>query len=500
MFRSKSLLIIGSALLLSLQAPLQSALSIESSASCQGYGSPLFTNWNQYNELDFAGVPTGIFQTDSMTVSVELGAHSFGFWEKSNLDSLKKHAVSFNAPKITAGAHGVGYIQLHYTPDLIAVYDASGKTKYDLALQRFGLLGAVSMPKGVFQIGVAAEGFYGVETQNKSDSTRLIMGFKTLKGSIGSRVHELVGIGMEGGVTGRLDTLKIATNSNWQDRYFEGSLPMLGWFIDFGYPGFPVQSDFILSTATNRLIYVYKFNTGEIGNRPPVIGDSLSWHWKTLGTIPINGIIYHPGVALDFQRCNNQLYFPKGENNTLEVGAKQVGKNWAIKNLSFGIGGSAEILSYGSTYFEFSHSKISLDVDSAYGPTFKDTSRGYERVLIGAQGNIHAIKALRIPSSIGIFGRLSYENLRINSLYDGYRSDEFSLNTPLIPNSLGSTPLYAPAPGADQRIGNFTVGLGASFFSNQVRLDAAYSMLTKKESSISYKGYGFALDLGYEIR
>jgi hypothetical protein len=54
---------------------------------------------------------------------------------------------------------------------------------------------------------------------------------------------------------------------------------VLGWYVDFGKNGFPVQSDFSFNTATYRLIYVSGFD------QDPIKGDSLAWKWQTVGDL-----------------------------------------------------------------------------------------------------------------------------------------------------------------------------------------------------------------------
>jgi len=480
----------------------QTAQPIDVTSARQAVGAPSFSDWGHYNSYDFCGSPLGLFKKDSARVRLDLGMRSTSWHESGHGDSLKQSATAWNLPDILIGKPGIAYVRINYTPASISddthgfvSNTSAGLQKLSLPLQRFGLLIAGQVPSGIFQMAIRGKGYYGNEALAASPNTRLIMGLEDLSATIGSRIHELVTIGMQGGAIGKLDTLRnLEGNLPISDRYFVGKIPMLGWYADFGKPGFPVASDFSLQISTHRFVYVTGFNA----DRFPIKGDSLTWKWQAIGDVEHAGITYHPALFLGYWSNHYQVYLPTADNNSLDVGPKANGQDWKVSDFHFGIGTSAKVMDFGKAWFEYAHSSLGL----AYGDSWAsrpEKQSGYDRVMIGIEGNARAIAALQLPKSVEGFVRLGYFNQRENSAIDAFESEQFELVNSVDYNSM----MYRYAPdfgwGLDQRVIGFSIGLGGSFFNRLLTADAHVAFLSK-ESAARVSGTQFGLDCVYSLR
>jgi len=475
---------------------------IDRPSAREAVGLPSFSDISQYNSYDFCGSPLGLFEKDSMRVRLNLGMRATSWHEENNADSLKQSATAWNIPDILIGKPGVIYVRINYAPTGIDDYthrspDGITNQELTLPLHRFGLLIAGQTPSGIFQMSVRGNGYYGDEALAGSQNTRLIMGLENLSAAIGSRIHPLVAVGMQGGAIGRLDTLRDLQNPRYHDRYFFGQIPQLSWYIDFGGGNVPLSSNFSLAIATHRFIYV-STPTGENGNQNPLRGDSLAWKWQAIGNIVGMGCTWRPAVYLGYWNNHYQTYLPTADNNSLDVGLQLNGNDWTTSNFRFGFGGNAEISGVASAWFEYTHSSLSLD----YGATWSTLSarqKGYDRIMTGVELGMHKIAALHIPQSIETFVRLGFFNQRENSVIDAFESDQFGLVNTVDYNSM----MYRYRPdfgwGADQRVIGFTLGMGGSFFNRLLSIDAHLAFLSKS-SDVHTNGAQFGLDCIYALR
>ena len=479
----------------------QTAQPIDIASARQAVAMPSFSDRGQYNSYDFCGSPLGLFKKDSVRVGLDLGMRSTSWHESDHGDSLKQSATAWNLPDILIGKPGIIYVRINYTPTSISdnthgyTSDTSaGLQKLSLPLQRFGLLIAGQVFSGIFQMAVRGKGYYGDEALAASPNTRLIMGLEDLSAAIGSRIHELVTIGMQGGAIGKLDTLRDFQNPALHDRYFVGKIPMLGWYADFGKPGFPVASDFSLQISTHRFVYVTETDR----DRFPIRGDSLAWKWQAIGDVEHAGITYHPALFLGHWSNHYQVFLPTVNNNSLDVGPAANGMDWKVSDFRFGIGTSAKVMDFGSAWFEYAHSSLGLSYGNFWA-SMPEKQRGYDRIMIGVEGNARAIAALQLPKSVEGFVRLGYFNQRENSVIDAFESEQFELVNSVDYNSM----MYRYTPdfgwGPDQRVIGFSLGLGGSFFNRLVTADAHVTFLSK-ESTVRLSGTQFGLDCAYSLR
>jgi hypothetical protein len=202
-------------------------------------------------------------------------------------------------------------------------------------LHRFGITVAAETPTKYMRIGIAANGYAGTLTTSAGPNTRTVMGLTRLSAYLGSQVHPLVRIGIHGGATGSLDSLRDLTNT-FEDRFFYGTIPSYGGDVNIGMEGVPVQSNFNLDIASNHFVYVTKGMAPQKpdGSEDALVGDSVSWQWNTMGKIGYAGFEYLPALSMEYWRNKIQDYTPGAKNYPLQYGPMRKDTNWTF--LHFG--------------------------------------------------------------------------------------------------------------------------------------------------------------------
>jgi hypothetical protein len=468
------------------------------SLSQKAMGSPTLSDNMAYNEYDFCGSPLGLFEKESTDVRLSLDFRTFSETGSAGADSGSRYSNSLTLPGLTLGKRNVMYVMLDYAP----AWQSEGsvaETRSISPLHRFGLVFAAQTPSKIIRFGVSAQGYVGNETTDlpgHGGDSRTLMGVTTLAAYLGSQVHELVRIGIKGGATGNLDSLETGAQGA-EDRYFYGTIPVIGGSVNFGKKDFPVQSNFSIDFATNNFVYVTKgiVNQKPDGNEDALVGDSVSWKWETMGRIPFRGVMCQPSFSLEYLNCKVREFAPGEKNYPLTYGAERADTNWTIGSFTMGLGGSALVLDWGRAWCEWQHEFFSLSYGAALDST--DKSRGYDRIGIGIEGNIHAIPAFKMPSSMELFIRAGYCNMRTNERFGAYEADEFRQFNSLAPASQLSGPNspYHVAMTGDERVSRFTTGFGATFLHRMFEADLVLGFLSlQNETNNSGFEFGFGID------
>ncbi|MDD5675071.1 MAG: hypothetical protein PHC61_12960 [Chitinivibrionales bacterium] len=465
----------------------QAAPAINIPASQTPTGQPSFTDRSHYNSYDFLGSPLGLFEKESCSVKLNVDYRSIAWSQAGSREKLS----AWNIPDLLIGSPKTIYMDLYYAPTTLTQGGPNGQG-LSLPLHRFGLTIAGQIPSGFFQLGFCGKGYLGTETLQDGVNTRLLLGLNDLSLFVGSRISKTITVGVQGGATAKLDTLIDVQNPALVDRYFTGQVPLLGGYIDFGGNGLPVAGTLALQTAQQHFVYVS-------GNdRDPLKGDSLAFKWQTIGDISHAGIGYHPALFIGYWQDHFQEYLPTEKNNDLNVGAAVAGKEWKLSNFCFGLGTSVSILQFGSTWFEYNHSRMGLTFGDAWAGQNKN--KGYDRISLGLEANIHAIPALHFPSSIQTFARIGFFNLRDNSGINAFESEDFGI----LNGGLANSQAYRYAPdfgwGPDERIIGFTFGLGGTFFNKKLQADLSLTTLSKFISGVKSTGTQLGIDCAYMVR
>jgi hypothetical protein len=457
---------------------------------------PSFADPAQYNSYDFCSSPVGLLDRDSLRLRLDLGTRLVRWHAPENSDSLVQKFTAWNVPDLLIGVPKIFFVRMYYSPTAITTdypgLITAGKTSFPM--QAFGLTLAGQIPSGLFQFAFQGKGYMGDESLEDNQDTRLVMGVNDLSLTVGSRFHELIAVGMQGGAKGQFDSLVDVTIPVSYERCFEGHVPVLGWYVDFGKNGFPVQSDFSFNTANYRLVYVSGFD------RDPIKGDSIAWKWQTVGDLSYRDCAYHPSLLLGYWRNHYRRFAPTADNDDLNVGPLREGWDWRFSNFYFGIGASAKILSLASAWIEITHSSMGLE----YGDYWllsadTDKSQGYYSTNIGLEANLHAITALQFPSSIETFLRAGFFNLTGNSGIDPFQSQEFGRLLPV--TTFSRSYRYIPdfSWGPTERITGFIIGLGSRFLDGMIESDTHMSFYGRSLSQ-DQTGFEFGLDLAYALR
>jgi hypothetical protein len=469
----------------------QSISYVNDAAAKSAVGSPSFSDVTQYNSYDFYNSPLGLFEKEDAHLKVDMGYRSIAWHQGSSNDSLKQTCSAWSMPRVLVGSPKSVYMQLFYSPAALTDNTVVSQSR-DLAMKRFGLTIAGQVPSGVFQLALRGNGYVGDETVTNGTDSRLLLGLDDLTISIGSRINGMVAFGIEGGVRAKLDTLRSNDNPGLHDRYFDGQWPVIGGFVDVKKEGLPVASAFSLTTGTSRFVYVTRNDV----DQDPINGDSLAWKWQTIGNITNADITCHPALFLGYWKNSYQAYAPTASNDNLSVGDKRTGHDWKVNDFCFGLGASAGFGKYATSWFEYAHSAVGLEHGNAW-PAPADKNEGYHRFSLGVESALHAIPALRFPSSIETFVRISYFNERENSGINTFQSETFGYMNTVGVNS--RTNRYVPdfgVWGQGQRIIGTTLGLGSTFENKAISVDTYLSFLSK-QSTVKVQGFEWGLDCGY---
>lgn len=462
----------------------------------EAYGLPLFTMPEANNEYDFCGSPLGIFEKESTSVRCGLEYRTFSLANAKSADSGSESVNVPVVPRVIVGKRDVIYLMLDYEPSWIS--QKSNDTTLSLSpLHRFGLTVAAEMPSKYMRFGIVGKGYIGTLVTSLNQNTRTVMGLSALSAYLGSQVHPLVRIGIHGGATANFDSLQDKTNIE-TDRFFYGAIPSFGGDIHVGMKGVPVQSSFNIDFATNNFVYVTKGipPVKPDGNEDALVGDSLAWQWRTIGTIAHVGFEYLPALSLEYWRNRTQDYTPGEKNYPLQYGPARGDTNWTFSSFSLGLGASSRLQTYGKAWLEYTHEFFNASYGA--GTNTGNKSRGYDRIGLGLEGNVNSIPGLRMPKSIEAFLRLGYLNMRENARFGGYHEDEFQQICPVAARSefSGDNGAYSLAFGQDERVSRFSLGAGGMFFNRMLGADFVLAFLSR-EADVKENGFEFGIGVEY---
>jgi hypothetical protein len=453
---------------------------------------PSFTDARFYNSYNFCNSPVGIFEHDPLRLRVHCNLDLLRWHATQRQDSLKQQYSAWNVPDILFERPKMLAVRLFYTPTWI-VDETNVAQKLSLPLNRFGLMLAGQVPSGIFQFALNGKGYTGKEERASSSNNRMIMGLDDLTLTLGSRIHQLLVVGMRGGVIAKFDTLHDASPLPTRDRYFSGHIPLLEWYLDFGKDSFPVRSDFLITTTTSRLVYV-SFDNIDMN---PIKGDSLAWKWQVLGNLQHAGITYHPAFFLSYWRNSYREYQPTSSNDNLNVGPELSGRDRQFSDFRFGIGTLIAIRRFASAWIEYTQPSMRWKYGNSYSWVNLSDKKGYYRTNIGLQTNLHTILALHFPPSIETIFRIGYFNQTENSGINPFEGEAFGLMTPV--ETYSQAYRYNPyfGWGPLQRVSGFTLGLTGTFLDKRLESDTHICFLSKKAGSVQNSGTVFGLDLVY---
>jgi hypothetical protein len=475
----------------------ESGILTSRAISRETYGTPQFTDPTIYNEYDFCGSPLGLFEKESAAVHIDLAYRSFSLTNAKSADSGSSASVPV-LPNLIVGKRDILYIGLNYEPAWLE--RKTTDTTLSLSpLHRFGLTVAAETPSKYLRFGIEGRGYTGTLHTSVDQNVRTVMGLTKLRAVLGSQVHPLVRLGIYGGATGNFDSLQDNKNQIDEDRFFYGSIPYYGGNINVGMDGIPVQSNFSLDFASNHFVYVTKPSDLLDGNEDALVGDSLAWQWQTLGKFGYAGFTYMPALSLEYWRNKIQKYAPGTDNYPLQYKAARSGMNWTFSSFTLGAGASSLLQAYGKCWLEYSHQFFNASYGA--GVTRPGADRGYDRIGLGLEGNVHAIPGLRMPSSMEMFLRLGYCNMRQNSRFGAFHGDEFRQFSQIGPGSqfVNDNGAYGLGTGGDERITDFSMGAGTTFFNRTLTADVLVSFLSR-EASIKENGVGFGIGVEYFLK
>lgn len=426
------------------------------------------TDKSQYNAADHAGSPLGWLEKDSSVLKTDLFFRYFRFSDEAGNRSSSRNLV---IPHVRAGKPGIILFDLFYSPDILEI--KSYQTQ-KLPLHRFGFGLAAGLESGLFQFALNGDFFTGEESHDLDGDRRFMIGSNEISVHLGSKVHELVKLGLYGGINGYLDSL-VCEDPEIQDRYFSGAFPLFGGFIDFGKDQFPIQSNFSLGIGFPKFVYVIKPDSKPFGNQEVIRADSVGWDWKFLAEIPSANFTINPAFKVGYRRMTSQLYIPTEDNNPWEYDSKLSESNWTVSSFGMGFAIASDFLKYVNMNLEYSFKTLSFE----YGPAYffySNQKHWYHNIVWGIQSNLKNLPFLRMPESMNLILRAQYFNFRQSGFFNPWRTDQFK-HVNLISNH---SQLYRYSPDAlveAYRFAGFNLGTGAEFANGLFGVNADFLFL-----------------------
>lgn len=442
------------------------------------------TNSKLYNSADHASSPLGWLERDSSSLKIDL---YYQFLKIKDFTGNTCKANDIVIPHFRVANPGILAFDLRYNPYIIKI-DSQDET-IKLPLHRFDLGFAAGTPGGIFQAGLKADLFVGKQTSNQNDDNRFIIGSEELSLHLGTRIRDFVQIGLYGGISGYFDSL-CCQDTMFQDRFFSGTFPKFGGFIDVGNANSPIQSNFCLGFGFPKFVYVSKPSSRPFGNQNVIREDSLGWDWKTMFIIPAGKSNLKPALKIGYKKSTSQVYSPEEDNNPWQYKEKLSDSNWTTSSFGMGFGLAYEFINTMEMNLEYSFNSFSVENGPAY-LMLDDKKDFYHSLVIGIRGNINTIPAFHIPESMNLTLKGEYFNFRHNQFIDTWKVNQFSYVAPInfnsqigryIPGNVFSYP----------RITGFNTVLGTSFFYNTIGIDSNIMFFRD--------GFEFGLNLWYNLQ
>ncbi len=443
------------------------------------------TDKSQYNAADHAGSPLGWLEKDSSVLKTDLFFRYFRFKDKRGNPGSSMNLLT---PHVRVGKPGIILFDLFYSPDIL-------KAKWDfqdlkLPLHRFGFGLAAGTESGLFQFAIHGDLFTGKESQEQDTDKRFILGSNEVSIHLGSKIHELVRIGLYGGINGYFDSLICDNPQIQEDRFFSGAFPIFGGFIDFGKDQFPVRSNFSLGIAFPKFVYVVKPDSKPLGNQDVIRSDSVGWDWKLMAEIPAANFTINPAFKVGYRRMTSQIYLPTEDNKPWEHGSKLSDSNWTVSSFGMGFAIASDFLKYVNMSLEYSFKNLAIEYGPAYS-SYSDQKHWYHNIVWGIQNNLKNLPFLRIPESTNLILRAQYFNFRQSKLFNPWRTDRFKYVNPVFGGS--QLVRYNPETLIEaSRFAGFNLGTETEFANGLFGVNANFLFLRED-------GFEFGVKVTHEI-
>jgi hypothetical protein len=471
--------------------------AVDVSAAAAGSAFLTFTDRNSYNPWDFAGSPVGLLSRLTVPVKIDLGYRLWNQHEISSNDSFPLSLSTGMIPRISVGVPQTAYLIGSYLPYIVK------NDSLTMAIQRFGVILAAGSPTGIFGFAVKADGFLG---HLKPDTTwyRQILDVEDVGVYLGSRMMDMLSVGVHAGASGCFDSLKhIFPGDIVQDRYFSGSIPIIGGDIDFDLPQFPLSSNFSIDFGTNYFLYATQRNGFGAFDIRAIKADSLNWNWQGMLTVKSDSIFITPAMGIGYWRSNSQLHdTAHGNQDPFNLGAAYADSTWKHSFMHWGLGGTVDYHNIVALTLEYTNGSFKVAYGGTYPTVNGSSSRQFpmHRTALGLTANLQKISAFKFPAWLDVAFRMGYFNELGDSHIDPYRgNDVVFFNDTLWLNSQGWRYLPDFGRGGYERSQRFSLGLGTSVFDHMAGLDT-YIALVGKETYASLKGIEFGIDMEYQLK
>ena len=449
-----------------------------------------FSTESKYNAAEHAGSPLGWLESESTMVNADLSMY---FYRVSNkVFDINNIARNFVAPHIRLSNPGTIVFDFFYRPE-IAIKDSVIDTRIPLARFGLGLAGGTS--NGIFQAGIKADMFVGKQAPSVTLDKRFVLGSDEVSIHLGSRFHEFVMLGVFAGAKGYIDSLQSQNPENYQDRFFSGTFPFFGGYIDAGKDNFPFRSNFSLGWGINRFVYTHKNSSNSL-DLPTIQGDSIRLNWITMYDIQTGGLKISPALKMEFWKSNPKFYEPGSDNYPWQKGNNMSGSGLELSSFGLGMGFSFDILKYVIFNLEYGFKNVSSKCDIVF-PLIEDKKEWYHRTVADLKINVHKIPPFRIPESMELIINAGFFNSLYNKAFDSWQTEFVHLVPPTV--SSQSWRYDDPYPVfLNSRIIGFNAGIRTSFLDRMFGVGAEFIYFTENDKE--EKGPGFSIDLSYNLQ
>ncbi len=471
-------------------------------------GAPRFVEPSLYNAFDHNGSPLGLIEREKG--GVHLGLRYLG---TSETDS--DNDVTFNSNNIILPMFGFTI------PDILSsrfyyrnISDevAEGGNDNHLVLRSGGMDLAWGSKSKYFQMGLSLHAMMG-EANDSLGNKRFLLNVPKFDVSMGSQFHPTVRFGIHYGAAASLDTLNSASeNPKTWERIGDVEFPNWGMHFDVGDTSIlPLLSNISLNFYKMNQIGTWKQNVNNVNGNEyqynPIWHSGHDFRWKSTYYLTNHGLKYWPSLLIEQWNRKAKRYrhgddkqdpYSKGvdcvtgtvcndPDNIFDPFWNGDGTTheWFYSGINFGLGGYIQIFDYTDVFAEWEMHTISYEGE-------EDKNKFYNRILVGAQGNLHNIPQWNVPEFLEIYLRGSFstgeENSLINSFHP-YQFEYYDRYTVNLGNRDYTTPSnHQPEFGTTVDWFSFNFGFGAGFY-KIFSADLYFSFYNKDFGVDKFSGY-----------
>ncbi|MFC1585882.1 hypothetical protein ACFL5V_10075 [Fibrobacterota bacterium] len=494
-------------------------------------GQPRISDPKLYNAFDLNGSALGLLEREKKDLKLEF--RSLSSDQSSDLVGRETSSGNLMLPSVYFNIPGLLGSNLYFRK----IGDGSQSVDFENTLDLYtgGADIAVGLESGYAQAALSLHTIFLGEAKDTSGNKRFIFGIPKLEIGLGSQPHKLIRIGGKFGVGGSFDSLWHAGGYRGNtyigqsifERYATLIFPAYGFHVDFGdstiiplFVNMGVNIDREIAWGNyknrtsdqpaNRVFWDYPNRTTAFGidttetQYSTLRTSGYEFSWNGMYYFKNKGVHYRPALMFGFWNRATQRWKPGNDVNDpfsnngscvngqicFNEGVTRHGQvvdttdwnvedglvhNWTFGGFNLGLGLSLDIYEYVTGYTEWEFNSLTLKVPDSTKQYDEDDRdfRGYNRILVGVEGNLHNIPQWKIPKEVELYVRASFATGAENSnsrKFRPYYLQYFNRYT-FEERNLYERGYYIPEIGAKVDWYTFNLGFGSSFWNGIVSGD-----------------------------